>query len=98
MADPRHTATNAADSAPGVDDGRKGAPPPPPPIDSKPDGRRTVMWILAVALIVLALVFIARPLGNRPADKPEGALSSAREELQISREPSQQPASPPAAP
>lgn len=96
MADPRHTATNAADSAPGVDDGRKGAP--PPPIDSRPGGRRTVMWILAVALIVLALIFIARPLGNRTADKPEGALSSTREELQISREPSQQPASPPTAP
>ena len=96
MADPRHTATNAADSAPGVDDGRRGAP--PPPVDARPGGRRAVMWIVVAALIILALVFIARPLGNRPTDDADGALSSAREELQISRDPDDQPAAPAAAP
>jgi hypothetical protein len=60
MPNPRETRTNAADSAPGVDDGPDGAR--APPINSKPGGRVAV-WIgvLVVALIVLA-TFIARPL------------------------------------
>jgi hypothetical protein len=56
------------------------------------------MWIVVAALIILALVFIARPLGSRPTDEAAGALGSAREELQISRDPDDQPAAPAAAP
>lgn len=85
MADPRHTATNAADSAPGVDDGRAtraGAP-----VDSKPGGRKWVMWAVLISLALLVIVFIARPGGERSAGDGDGALSATREELQVSREP-----------
>lgn len=85
MADPRHSRTNAADSAPGVDDGRAtraGAP-----LDSKPGGRRWVMWAVLISLAVLVMVFIARPGGERSARGGDGALSATREELQVSREP-----------
>ncbi len=86
MADPRRSATNAADSAPGVDDGR--ARPAGAPIDSKPGGRKWVMWAVLISLAVLVLVFIARPGGgDRPAVDGDGALSATREELQISRDP-----------
>ncbi|MFN3511569.1 MAG: hypothetical protein ACK41C_00880 [Phenylobacterium sp.] len=59
MTDPRHTRTNAADSAPGVDDGRAGVN--PPPVNSKPGARRPVFWILGASLVVLAVIFLARP-------------------------------------
>jgi hypothetical protein len=67
MADPRHSRTNAADSAPGVDDGRRagGAP----PVNTKPGGRRPVFLILAALLVILALVFLARPRGEAGGDE-----------------------------
>lgn len=85
MVNPRRTKTNAADSAPGVDDGRKGAP--APPVDSHPGGRRVVLWIVLASLVVLALVFIARPAGNRPAEGEGGAIGAVQQDLQVSRDP-----------
>lgn len=69
MPNPRETRTNAADSAPGVDDGPAGVT--APPVNSKPRGRVAV-WIgvLVVALILLA-TFIARPMNP---SRPEGGL------------------------
>ena len=60
MPDPRETRTNAADSAPGVDDGRRGAP--SPGVNSKPGGRRPVFLIVGLSLALLVIVLIARPL------------------------------------
>ena len=59
MQNPRETRTNAADSAPGVDDGR--VRPSGAAVDSKPGGRRIVWLIVAAALVVLLAIFIARP-------------------------------------
>ena len=59
MANPRDTLTNAADSAPGVDDGRAGAK--APRIDSKPGGRKAIFWIVGLALAVLIVVFLTSP-------------------------------------
>lgn len=59
MTNPRETRTLASDSAPGVGDGLKGAN--APPVNSKPGGRRTVFMIVGAALVLLAIVFLARP-------------------------------------
>ncbi|HEY8616624.1 hypothetical protein [Phenylobacterium sp.] len=62
MQNPRETRTNAADSAPGVDDGRvraNGAP-----VNSKPGGRKAVWLLIAASLIILIAVFVARPRDN----------------------------------
>lgn len=60
MADPRTTHTNAADSAPGVDDGR--ARGHGPPINSKPGGR-PVAWVIAAIFVILVL--LAFLMGHR---------------------------------
>lgn len=76
MQNPRETRTNAADSAPGVDDGRAGAP--SPGVNSKPGGRRPVFWIVGASLAVLAIVFIARPLaGSSDSDMVEAGGTRA---------------------
>lgn len=62
MVDPRTTRTNAADSAPGVDDGRRGAP--RSPIDSRPAGRKVVLWGVMAALFILALALFSKPTGD----------------------------------
>jgi hypothetical protein len=65
MVNPRHTHTNAADSAPGVDDGRatgKG-----PGLNSKPAGRLAVMWLVIAALVILVVALISQ---GRPAQGP----------------------------
>jgi hypothetical protein len=71
MARPRDTSTNAADTAPGVDDGKVRSH--EPSVNSKPGGRGIVWLIVGVSLLVLAIVFIARPQGS--ADN-EVAMSS----------------------
>lgn len=99
MPNPRETRTNAADTAPGVDDGRAGVG--APPVNSKPRGRLAV-WIglLVVALIFIA-VFVARPTDS---GRPEGALVSpgaTQGEMDASPVPGAQPSGPvgqPAAP
>ena len=59
MADPRETRTNAADSAPGVDDGRAGVA--APPVNSKPRGRGAVwVGVIIVCLLVLAAFIFPR--------------------------------------
>jgi hypothetical protein len=62
MANPRETRTNAADSAPGVDDGPAGVS--PPPVNSKPGGRRAVWIGVIVACLLVILAVLARPLGS----------------------------------
>lgn len=94
MVNPRRTKTNAADSAPGVDDGSKGAP--APPVDSYPGGRRVIFWIVLASLVILALVFIARPAGNRPAEGGARAIGAVQQDLQVSRDPKPDDATQPA--
>jgi hypothetical protein len=78
MVNPRETRTNAADSAPGVDDGPAGVP--APGVNSRP-GRRGAVFIgvLIVCLIVLGLMFMPRLEGrdgtalvNTGAARPAG--------------------------
>lgn len=59
MVNPRATHTNAADSAPGVDDGRTSSA-PAPQVNSKPAGRTIVLWMVVAALVVLAFAFLSR--------------------------------------
>lgn len=69
MADHGQRGTNAADSAPGVDDGRaQGAE---PRHFTQPKGRKGVWIGLAVVLALLLVVFIARPGDGDPAVNPE---------------------------
>lgn len=70
MAEQGQRGTNAADSAPGVDDGR--------PRDAKPrhftqPRGRAVVWIgVAVALLLVLIAFMTRPdPAERPAVLPE---------------------------
>lgn len=56
---PQDTKTNAADTAPGVDDGKVRGD--GPSVNSKPGGRGLVWLIVGVSLVILAIVFIARP-------------------------------------
>ncbi|HEY9235957.1 MULTISPECIES: hypothetical protein [Phenylobacterium] len=58
MVNPRRTHTNAADSAPGVDDGR--ATGRGPSLNSRPAGRLAVMWLVIAALIILAVAVLSR--------------------------------------
>jgi hypothetical protein len=58
MANSKQTGTNAADSAPGVNDG----PARNAPADHGKAGRGRVWLWVALSLIVLLAIFIARPL------------------------------------
>src|SRR5437868_5485505 len=63
MTNPRETQTNAADSAPGVDDGPAGVA--APPVNSKPRGRVGVLvGVIVVCLIVLAAFLVPRQGGR----------------------------------
>ncbi|HVI32590.1 hypothetical protein [Phenylobacterium sp.] len=75
MQNPRETRTNAADSAPGVDDGPvrgKGAP-----VDSKPSGRKTVWLLVAASVVLLLVILVAKPMqtgrgASPPVNAPAG--------------------------
>lgn len=54
--------TNAADSAPGVNDGPATGR-APRPLDH-PRGRGAVFLWLALSIVVLLVIFVARPLGR----------------------------------
>jgi hypothetical protein len=79
MTNPRETPTNAADSAPGVDDGPAGVR--APPVNSKPAGRPAV-WIgvIVVCLIVLA-AFFARPVPQSQSTRGATSPGSAQPEV-----------------
>ena len=73
MPNARQTRTNAADSAPGVDDG---------PTSSRPSSSRsatpgrTVVWVLvALSLLALLAIFLMRPMNE--ADAPAAATGPA---------------------
>lgn len=72
MQNPRETRTNAADSAPGVDDGPvrgKGAP-----VDSKPGGRKIVWLLVAASVVLLLVILVAKPMQTgREASPPVNA-------------------------
>lgn len=85
MPNPRNTVTNAADSAPGVDDGRKGAA--APPVNSKPGARKAVFWVVALSLVVLAIAFFARPFSDRGSDDAMIEAGGTRGEIVASDAP-----------
>jgi hypothetical protein len=73
LANPRQTHTNAADSAPGVNDGPvtgRG-----PPVDSKPGGRKILLVVLALAVIAFLVVFLAKPVGQNSTVNPDGSTA-----------------------
>jgi|GEM_PF-2302222 len=76
MQNPRETRTNAADSAPGVDDGPvrgKGAP-----VDSRPGGRKAVWLGVAAAVVLLLVILVAKPMQTgREASPPVNAGGQA---------------------
>ena len=70
MADHGQRGTNAADSAPGVDDGR--ARDARPRHFTQPRGRAAVWIGVAVVLALLLVIFIAQPRpGESPAVNPQ---------------------------
>jgi hypothetical protein len=89
MTDPRKTATNAADSAPGVDDGRDGVR--PPSVNSKPGGRNIVFLVVAVALVVLAVAFLYKPPPSRSAGDDVISPGTTAAEVAASDAPGAQP-------
>lgn len=91
MANPQDTRTNAADSAPGVDDGKvRGHG---PSVNSKPGGRRIVWLIVGLSLVILAVVLISRPEG-RGGDQAEVAFGTTAGEVESSTVPGTQGESP----
>jgi hypothetical protein len=83
MANPRQTHTNAADSAPGVDDGRTNAA--APEVNSKPGGRSKVWLWVALSVALLVAVFIARPRETAP--DPTIAMGTTQGEVAASTVP-----------
>src|SRR5688572_14096682 len=88
MTDPRETRTNAADSAPGVDDGRYRAG--KTPVNAKPGGRPLVFWLVGLALIILVVVFIARPNQSRSGSDEMVEVGGTRAEIAASQAPGAQ--------
>ena len=74
MSDRDQIGTNAADSAPGVNDGR--ATGQAPQHFSKPGGRGRVFLWLALSIVLLVVIFIARPLGQGGASDERDAVAS----------------------
>lgn len=72
--DRRQTGTNAADSAPGTDDGRAGGRAPNHSLGA--GGRRVWIWI-ALSLLVLLAVFMARPQSSREDQRTQNAAPPA---------------------
>jgi hypothetical protein len=76
VARPQDSNTNAGDTAPGVDDGKVRTH--GPSVNSKPGGRGIVWLIVGVSLVILAIVFIARPDTSGDTDT---AASPMRQEV-----------------
>lgn len=84
MKNPRETRTNAADSAPGVDDGPAGVT--APPVNSKPRGRGAVfIGVIAVCLLVFALLLIPRQGGRD--EGPMVSTGTTQAEVEASQVP-----------
>ena len=81
----RQTGTNAADTAPGVDDGR--AIGRAPSHTDKPGGRGRVWVWLLLSLAVLLAVFIATPKGGREQSGDMVSVGAERTEVNASTVP-----------
>jgi len=85
MSDRNQIGTNAADSAPGVNDGRTTGQ--APRHFTKPGGRGRVFLWLALSIILLLVIFIARPLGQGGAVDDRDAVSPTRSAAPATTEP-----------
>lgn len=79
------TGTNAADSAPGVDDGA--ARNARPQHMTKPGGRGAVWAVIAVAIVVLIGIFVARPLTHSGPGEQMVSHGTTQAEIDQSRVP-----------
>jgi hypothetical protein len=79
--------TNAADSAPGVNDGP--VRPGRAPVNSKPGGRRAVWLGVAMVLVLLAVITIAKPWSPERASEPT-LFGQTQADLQQSPAPGKQ--------
>jgi hypothetical protein len=76
MPNPRQTRTNAADSAPGVDDGPAGAARHGASRSAQPG--RAIVWVLvALSLLALLAIFIMRPMNSGEAPEAQAPAQSA---------------------
>lgn len=77
MPNPRQTRTNAADSAPGVDDGRTGGVRHGASRSATPG--RGVVWVLvALTLLALVAIFILRPIASGESSSAQPAAAPAQ--------------------
>ena len=76
MPDPRKTRTMAADTAPGVDDGRSRRV-PGPPVDSKPSGRKFIIPIVLVIAVIALIASFVQGSGRQHSPAPPAAATSA---------------------
>ena len=85
MKNPRETRTNAADSAPGVDDGPAGVA--PPPIDSKPRGRAVVFLGVVLVCLILFVIMLVPRQGGRDQAGPMVSTGTTEAEVNASQAP-----------
>ena len=97
MKNPRETRTNAADSAPGVDDGPAGVT--APPVNSKPRGRGAVfLGVIVVCLILFVIMLVPRQDGRDESGRmvSTGTTEAEVNTSQVPGAAERQPATPPA--
>ena len=85
MKNPRETRTNAADSAPGVDDGPAGVK--APPVNSKPRGRAGVFLGVIVACLILFVIMLMPRQGGRDPSGPMVSTGTTEAEVNASQVP-----------
>lgn len=93
MAEHTPSKDNTRDSAPGVNDGHAGGE---RKVGAKPGGRNAAFMIVAAVLVILALVFIARPK-DATSEGEMVTLGSPKGEIQSSTVPGAAPPTPPPA-
>jgi hypothetical protein len=85
MTDAHQTGTNAADTAPGVDDGRTSRQ--SPNHTTKPGGRGKVWIWLLLSLAVLLAVYVATPKGSQEQSGDMVSVGGDRTEMNSSTVP-----------
>jgi len=76
MADAKQTGTNAQDSAPGVNDGASSDAAAKVPY--KPQGRMTMLIVLALLVLVAVVVAVAKPEGTSREGSPSAVAPDAQ--------------------